>query len=1043
MRNLISYFAKQGIFVDLITLFVFVSGLSALVGIKREVFPNISFDLIVVTTVYPGASAETIEKLITNPIEQDLNEVDGIKKMTSTSIEGASSIILQLDPDQTTVSEAKEDIKEVLDRQQDLPEDAEDPVLRVAESKLTPVLEIGLNGDVDEKTLRKDAKFLEREIEKLSEVAKVQFNGLRDYEIRVEANPEKLQEYRVSLSELMGALRRSNVSIPGGTIQATEANNFRETIVRTVGDFESVDDVANTVIRANVLAEPILVKDVATVTTEFEKESKIYRVNGGRAVSITVLKKERSDVVDLVDNVKKKIKDLKPKLNPGVNVDFLNDSSFYVRRRISVLSSNMLIGLGLVLVVLSLVLPLRVALVTAFGIPFAFLGTIGVFYLFGISINLISMMGLIIVLGMLVDDAVVVTENAQRVREQGVPAMEAAIKGTQQIWAPVTVSVLTTIMAFAPMVFMSGIFGKFVKYIPIGVIIALVISLWECFFVLPHHVGKWIPDPKPGSNKKAHGGVFNSIWRSVFEPGYSFIIFHVMRWRWLVVFFAFVLIGGTLKFAKDHMDFVLFPPGGVEIFVINIDAPNGSSLEYTARKSKPIEQALKQFDKSVIDDYTLEIGAQKKDANDPAAKTGSEYGQVKVYLTPATERDITARQVIERLREIIGEPEGLKRIAFEQISGGPPVGKPVAIEVRGRDYATIMEVVELVTKELSGIDGVVDLQNNYILGKREIQVIVDTAEAAAAGLSVSDIGTAVRASFEGIVASSIRKLDDEVDIRVSLTQKDRSEVSTLDQIEVSNARGQLIPLSRVIKKNEGQSIAAFRHQANEREVAVVADIDTKITNTRKVTGIMREKVDKILESYPDITIEFGGENKDTQESLQSLLKAFLFAFFGILLILILLFKNIYQPLVVAFTIPLGFVGVVWAFFAHQIPLSFLGMIGVIALGGVVVNNAIVLVDFINKLREQGEHKISSIRKAARIRLRPIFLTTLTTVCGILPTAYGVGGLDPFVVPIALALGWGLAFGAFTSTMVIPATIGAVDDIIDAFAKLFAKFGRKS
>lgn len=972
MKRLISYFAQQGIFVDLITLFVFVSGLSALVGIKREVFPNISFDIITITTVYPGASAETIEKLITNPMEQDLNEVDGIKKMTSTSREGASMILLQLDPDQTTVSEAKEDIKEVLDRQQDLPEDAEDPVLRVAESKLTPVLEIGLNGDVDETVLRKDAKFLEREIEKLREVAKVQFNGLRDYEIRVEANPAKLRQYSVSLSELMAALKRSNVSVPGGTIQASEINGFQETIVRTVGDFESEDDVANTVVRANVLAEPIRVKDVAQVSTDFEKETSIYRVNGERAVSITVLKKEKADVVDLVDNVKKKIEDLKPKFSPGVSVDFLNDASFYVRRRISVLSSNMLIGLALVLVVLSLVLPLRVALVTAFGIPFAFLGTIGIFYMADISINLVSMMGLIIVLGMLVDDAVVVTENAQRIREQGEPAMAAAIKGTQQIWAPVTVSVLTTIMAFAPMVFMSGIFGKFVKYIPIGVIIALFISLWECFFVLPHHVGKWIPDPKPGSNKKAHGGLFNSIWRSVFEPGYSFVIYHVMRFRWLVVFLSFVFIGGSLKFAKDHMDFVLFPPGGVEIFVINIDAPNGSSLEYTARMAEPIEKALKQFDNTVIDDYTLKIGAQQKDPNDPASKMGSEYGQVKVYLTPATERDITARQVIETLRESIGEPAGLKRIAFEQISGGPPVGKPVAIEVRGREYKAIMEAVDLVTKELSAIDGVVDIQNNYILGKKEIQIIVDTAEAAAAGLSVSDIGTAVRASFEGIVSTSIRKLDDEIDIRVSLTQKDRSQVATLDQIEVSNSRGQLIPLSRVIKKNESQSIAAFRHQANEREVAVVADVDTKTTNARKVSGIMQDKVAKILEAYPDITINFGGENEDTQESLQSLLKAFLFAFFGILLILILLFKNLYQPLVVAFTIPLGFVGVIWAFLLIKSHLA-LGMIGVIALGGVVVNNAIVLVDFINNLRARGKKSVLRLEKQPELGFVPFFL----------------------------------------------------------------------
>ncbi|NRA65910.1 MAG: efflux RND transporter permease subunit [Pseudobacteriovorax sp.] len=1039
MNKLIAFFARQGIFVDLVTIFVFAVGVFSIVSIKREVFPNVNFDIITVVTPYPGAAAEATERLVTNPLEQGLKEVDGIKKLTSISREGASSLIIQLDPDQTTASEAKEDIQEVIDSIDNLPEDTEDPIVTVATTKQTPTIEIALTGsEVSEDTLRENAKFLEEHLERLPDVAKVTFSGLRDYEVRVAAKPELLKKYEISLPEIIGALANRNMTTPGGTIEATEDNQYQELIVRTVGEFTNAKEVEDTVIRTNVYAEPIRVKDVATVTQEFERATETYKTNGKQSISLTVLKKESGDVLDLVEDIKAKVESVQSEIDPAVAISYINDRSFYVKRRIAVLSNNLIVGLALVLVFLSFVLPWRVAAITAFGIPFSFLGAISVFYAYDISINLISMMGLIIVVGMLVDDAIVVTENTQRFREKGLDSTEAAIAGTRQVWAPVTVSVMTTIIAFAPMLYMSGIFGKFIRYIPLGVIIALAISLWECFFVLPHHLGKW-SGAVVKTNIDKNKGFMQNFWERYPERFYLALIRRLIKVRYLVILFTFGLLGGSFYWANEKMSFVLFPPGGVELFVINFSTPNGSSLAATMRAGAPIEAALEAYDSTIIDDYTVKFGVQRKDANDPSSKTGTEYGQAFVFLSPATERLVTAQQVTDELREIIGKPEGIQKISYEQVSGGPPVGKPVNIGIRGKEYEDILPVVDKVKQKLAEIPGVSDIDSTYYLGKKEIHIKVKEAEAVASGLTVADIGRAVRASYAGLVATPIRKLDEELDVRVSLSKSDRSKTDTIDDILVPNSRGQLIPLGRVATYTESQGVSVYRHEDNQRQVSVLAELDTDTITAKKLAETMGPIVDTILKDHPKVTAVFGGENQDTDESIASLIQAFAFAFFGIFLILILLFQNLYQPLVIAATIPLGAISVIWTFYFHDnMPLSFLGTIGVIALAGVIVNNAIVLVDFVNGLLKSGSYYLDAVLEAAKIRLRPIFLTTITTVAGILPTAYGVGGKDPFVVPIALALGWGMAFGAVLTTLLLPSFLVVLNDILNLIRRLFGR-----
>jgi len=1039
MNTLIEYFGRRRLFADLLTLFVFAVGIGSLFLIRREVFPNINFDIITVATTFPGSSASETEKLITNPLEQDLKEVDGIKKVRSISTEGRSYITLFLDPDQTTEDEAKNDIQDVVDRFT-LPSGALEPVVTALNSKYTPLVEVAVSGDIPELELRKTAKYLEDQIEKVRGVARVVPAGLRDLEVRVEADPARLAQYRISLDEVVRALQIQNVSVPAGSIEPrTLSIGDNEKTVRTVGDFKGVEDVKKTVVRANELGNPIRVMDVAKVFESLEKPTVLSRPVGQPGLSLTILKKEKGDAIRVVQGIRARLKELEPTLDKRIQVTFINDFSLIIERRISVLSGNLLLGLVLVMGLLALILPFRVAVLVSLGIPFSFLGTMILFNQWGYSINLISLLGLIIVSGMLVDDAIVVTENAVRLMEEGMDPEEAAIKGTQQVWAPVFASVMTTILAFAPMLFMSGIFGKFIGEIPLGVIVALGVSLFEAYFILPGHIASYIRvhRAQPGEKRVAKNPLqrflwwTEHVWDEKVTPAYTSLLEKVLKRRYWVAAgsLLFLVISVALP-VSGKMKFILFPPDGVEIFFVRMQAPNGTSLRQTEELVKPIERIVSGLPKNELDNTLTKIGLVQNDPNDPETKRGSEYAQIQVFLTPEANRTRLAADIIEDVRAKIGTPPGFIRVTYDRARPGPPVGKPVSLSVRGKSYEEIMPAVEELKRIVAGFKGVNDIQDSYVLGKQELNVNVNSAEASAAGLSVAQIGQTVRAAFDGLIATTIRGLDEEVDVRVSLPESSRKSAETLSAVQIPNPRGNLIPLSRVASISQTQSLAYYEHEGNEREIRVTADINTDLNSPLAVNAELKEILPEVSKKFPGVSVFFGGEDEDTRESFASLGRAFVVAILGIFLTLVFTFGRLGQSLLILLTIPLGIISVIWTLFLHGRPLSFLAMLGIIALGGVIVNNAIILIDFVNVNRAAGQDRWQSILGAAKMRIRPIFLTTATTVAGLLPTAYGIGGIDQFVIPIALALGWGLAVGSLLTAFIFPSAIAILDDIVE-------------
>ncbi|MBX9768143.1 MAG: efflux RND transporter permease subunit, partial [Bdellovibrionales bacterium] len=676
-----------------------------------------------------------------------------------------------LDPDRISAEKGKSNIQDVVDRLTGLPEASKKPIVTALESKQAPIIEVSVAGNIDELELRKAARFLESELEAVPGVARIAFRGLKKLEYHVEADLRKLSRYRLSLDDLAMALRSQNVMIPGGVIEVRDSEG-KEKIVRTKGDFETLEDVQKTVVRANDLGEAIRVRDVARVFETQERASVLSRTNGLPAIVLTVLQKERTDAIDVVDGVKKRLEEIKPQINSAVKVNLINDFSDFIRRRLSIVTGNLLLGLLFVLLLLPLMIPWRFSLIVALGEPFAFLGTILLLYYTDHSINLISMVGLIIVSGILVDDSIVVTENAVRMVGEGKTPREAAIQGTMQIMAPVTASVLTTTMAFLPMAFMSGIFGKFVREIPIAVLAALGVSLFETFFILPAHVAHWIKPksfiPAATAKKSVFSGLAKfaertqNLWDKTVTPKYlSWLQWSIDRkykmMTGLLLFFVLSIAVGV-----KVMKFVLFPPDGIEIFYIQTEAPIGTSLENHAAIVREIEQKVSELPASELLDHTTTVGLVQQDPNDPNTQRGAEFAQVMVLLTPESARNRKAEEIIEDMRGKIGTPRGLDRVAMTRVNSGPPVGKAISIGVRGKEYKDIMVAVSEIEKYLSTMTGVFDVRNTYRMGKEEVRIQVNGAEAAAAGLSVAQIGTSVRAAFEGNVATSIRKLDEEI-----------------------------------------------------------------------------------------------------------------------------------------------------------------------------------------------------------------------------------------------------------------------------------------
>ncbi|MCP4410547.1 MAG: efflux RND transporter permease subunit [Gammaproteobacteria bacterium] len=1028
MRAFIRFFAARTTLANVITLMILFLGISSLTIIQRDNFPSVDFDEMTITTRYPGASPEDVELNVTNAIEEELKEVDGLDKVNSFSMENISIIHLKLDPDAQDKKKIKTDVRDAVSRVADLPAEIdENPLVKeITTSTAIPIIEVGITGKVPYKTLREIARRAEKELLNVPGVASLNKYGYLDREIKVEVSQDALEGFQIPTHEIVAAIRNRNIRATGGSFESyTNEKN-----IVTLAQFTDPLEVSEVIVRSSTEEAIVRISDLAILKDDFEPAKVLSHMNGTPAISFLIFKKESADIIRTVDAIKALVEKNHHRLPQGVNIEYSNDKSRIVRTRLQVVITNGVVGLALVMLVLTTFLNLRSAFWVAMGIPVALLGTLFLLPLFGAYLDSIALAAMILVIGIIVDDGIVITENIWRYQENGLPPLEAAVEGAYSVYKPVLTTIITTALAFAPMFFMTGTLGSFVYVIPLVVLLALIISLAEITFVLPAHL--------IAGSKEITSSARKATTRFLrLQKGFGHLLKHALGLRYGVLAAFFLLLSITFWYAAKYMDFVLFPTRSADELYLTVELPSGSSLEYTAQKVNEIEEIIMTLPEDELDSFVTRVGSH----GDFNLGENENWALLGVYLTPYSVRERNADQIVEQFRTQTADIEGIDNINFIIDSGGPPVGRPITLRIVGSDDDLRHRLAAQVVQTLNQMPGVKDIDRNDKRGKDQIKIDLDYIRLANLGLNVADIAKAVRLAYDGEIVTSVRYGDEDVEFRVILEQEARRSVDTLRQLIIPNSEGRFVQLLEVAEFNTAPGISNVIHYDNERAITITADIIKGETTPIKATNSVLSGLD-LDRDWAGMRVIVGGEAEETAESMVSLGVAFLSAAVGIYLVLLLLFNSLTQPILVMLAIPFGLIGVIAAFALHQQALGFLAMLGVVGLTGIVVNDSLILVNLVNRLKaeESGRTLLEIIVQATEHRLRPILLTSITTVAGLLPMAYGLGGDDPFSAPMALAMGYGILFATPLTLILLPCMLAIQHDIAGIFSRLGRMIG---
>ena len=1028
MKSLFRFFVERALMVNLISIFLMAVGIYAIFDINREAFPNVNLDKIRIDIPYPGASPSEIERLVITPIEQELKALDGIDTMNSIAFSGSGIINLEVDPDSDNRQQMASDVQMAVD-QAVLPDDLPSkPYVLEIDGAVFPIIQLAVSSDVSELELKRLGDQIEDDLLGLKGIARVQIQGDRKAEIRITVDPDKLSLHRISIGEIASLLKDWNINSPGGQINTVVGQKM----VRIVGQFQNVNHVADLVLRSNDRGDNIKISDVAKIEESLVIPT-IYLDSGGEpALNMIVMKKTDADIIDVVDHVKEYIKTIPDLYGSDVNISTSQDFSRFARLRLGVLTNNGIVGLILVFISLILFLRFSVAMTTTWSLPIVFLTGLFLLHMSGITLNLISMLGFIMVLGMLVDDAIIVGENIAYHMEQGETPNDAAVKGAHELFGPVTTTILTTVAAFLPLMFMSGMIGKFIIAIPVVVISLLFFSWLEAFLILPSQVSH-LTNPKVKIKEKQL--LIN------FEHGYAKFLGWVLHHRWTVVFLSALVLIGSIILAKQTMQFQLFPAVAVDQYLVRVTAKPGTSLDTLRNHLKEVDKDIRDHIKpEYLESTILSSGQTQRDAGDPLTQRGSRFGQIRVLYSPAILRPgHDAVKDLRYLEKTLPEHYPDLEIAFELVKPGPPTGRALEVEISSKEGKLNEHVAENLITFLKDIKGVTTIESGLQPGDKEIHVVLDKSLATYAGVNLATAASHVRASVDGLRVTTTRYGTEEVDVTIRYPDN-IEDIQALQNLKVPNNRGGLIPLSSIAQFDEKTGFTTVRHKDGLRVIRVFANIDETQTSSIKLNKQVADNKNTWLAEYKNkVKINFGGEAEKNEESFQDLAFSFLFALIAIFFLLAIQFNSLGYPLIVMLAIPFGAVGVILSFYLHDIlwkpmPLSFFSSMGVVALTGVVVNSSMILLVFIQRARDEGMETMEAIILAGRRRLRAVVLTAATTVVGLLPTAYGWGGTDPFVAPMALALSWGLAFSTLITLILIPAALAASVDTAEHFRK---------
>ncbi|MDQ6988370.1 MAG: efflux RND transporter permease subunit, partial [Mariprofundaceae bacterium] len=742
MKTLIAFFVRRGLLVNLVSGMLLLGGIYAAMHIQREAFPSVNFDLVVVSAAYPGASPQELEQLVAMPIERELKGIDGVKKITSTSYAGAMEIVLQVDPNYDDRSRFMSDVEQAVNRAV-LPEDLpRDPMVIEIKSEQTPVISFSLSAPIPDLALKHIANQVEDDLLTIAGVSKINVLGDRKEEIRITLNPEKMRLHHVSTEEVITLVQRWNVNAPGGQLKTTSGIKT----IRVNGEFTSAKDAATLVLRANEHGQALYLSDVADVTQTLEKPRRFVNAMGESAMNFTVIKKADADIITVVDKIRAYLPTIAERYDDSIDVHAYQDFSINTKVRLNVLTSNGAIGLMLVLLTLFLFLRPAVALTTAWGLPIIFFSGLLVLFLMGTTLNLLTMFGFIIVLGLMVDDAIIIGENATWHMEQGLSPQEAAIKGTHELLGAVTATVLTTIVAFAPMMFMDGIIGKFVYSIPVVVVILLIFSWVEAIFILPNHIADAARADKHPKERKI------LIWLTEM---YEKVLRLALKLRYLTIALTCAaLVGAVMLAGSGAVKFKLFPSGAEDQFYLQVATPVGSTLEETRDVLLLMSQEVRQLvDPELLETTVTVAGDNSANKQEALKQIGDRFGYLRVVLTSFSTREVSAYTVLDDVKAGFEGKFPDVEVNFVMLKGGPPTGRALQVEITGTDEHREQSGRNLIAF-LETIDGIHSIESGLQEGVPEIHIVVDRTLAAYAKVDLTSVATHIRAAFDGIPVST-------------------------------------------------------------------------------------------------------------------------------------------------------------------------------------------------------------------------------------------------------------------------------------------------
>ena len=1017
MDSFLNFLVRQKKFALVFSLAFIAIGTLAVVGMQRDQFPAVDFEILSVTTAYPGASPEDVEKAVTNVIEKELSSVGGIKEISSTSREGLSSIIVTLEADLKDVQTVKNDVRNAVNQVKSLPEEVTN-LPQVVDFNVSefPIITINIDGSlIDYEQSREITDGLESALLKVKGVSAIDKSGYLDSEIQIKVNPDMLDKYNMSINEVISAISSRNARF---TVGDNNQQDLEKNIV-ILSEFESVDDIKNVVIKSSFDGPVIRLIDIAEVFRGEEEETSITRVNGTKGFILEIKKTSQADIIRTAKRVKERVSELQEYYPDEINIFFTDDSSLAVANRIDIILKNGYIGLALVLVVLGVFLSIKTAFWVAVSIPVTLLGTVAFMGLTGNTINLISLSGFIIVLGIVVDDSIVIAESIHHYKAKGGDIYKNVVTGLKRVIMPVITTIISTMLVMSSFFLMSGTLGKFIYVLPVVVIFALGISFLEITFALPAHLATQKVEKQ-------------KTWFIPFENLYNRMMHHALRWRYLIVPLFIALLIYSAIFAVKNIPFNLFPSRGATVIFSNIETPNGSSAAYTENIVIQVENIIANEIGGDLDSFTSKIGSYF-----------TNVANIKITLTPTSDRERTAEDMADKLEALVANIEGADKIDITLIAPGPPRGADIEVTLISENDSQRSSAANRFEEILSSIEGVDDIDRNDEIGKPRIETVLDFDEMARLGVDYQSVYRHLRTAFSGSYVTDITIAGNEEDVRVYIGENNYTE-NFIKSTSVKNRQGKLIPMSQFSTLREIKGEPDYNHVDGDRSIKLTATIDERVTNKTKTLKASLEELNLPVD-FPQVSIITGGGAQEQIDSLQDFLYAFIVAIIGIFLILAILFNSYSQPLLVLASFPFALIGVVWAFHFHGYSLSFFALTGALGLMGVIVNDSLVMVSHLNYIKQKSanlEDKIVWIARGSRDRLRAVVLTTLTTMAGVLPLAYGVGGTDEFLQPMVLALGYGLMFGTLLTLVLLPCMYLMNYDFINMLGRIKAKFSRK-